>query len=380
VKWILGAEDDMQTLSFSGSHGTDKSFPARRLSVRKEDMNKWDVCAMARKVKSKGTGIEEITVASLALKIKRDPVPDGAPAPLSRLGKLEQRLEELKKTVLKDMLETAKQTEHQMQRAIIASQNAPSGIHSGQSSNTLSSVPAATINAPIELGGDYEQFRPSAVRVPAATEMEFSIPSLSPPTNFPLEGRKPSSLSRRPSPFQSFTATPVLRLSLLQAQTAEAGSASAYSYTAYNRHAPPEVPSTLVEELTSQWVDKTLPVVPTQFDSSDDEDSAIITDFDQRARRALHAEPSISSAAESTIRALHSLPEELRALVYGFPGFTLEGGPEVDASEVGSLASRSVTSSNTAGKLFRCPFNIANPQQYWKGGCAGPGYRISKLG
>jgi len=214
------------------------------------------------------------------------------------------------------------------------------------------------------------------------TERESSARSPSSRAHYPHIDKKSSfSLSRHASPFPNSAMYSSFHASSIQPLLAAQIRASTVYSPGYGRDTRPEVPRTLVEEPTSRLHEHSSLV---SADSSDDEDAAdsFFTNFDDRVRRALRAEPSISSAAENTITKLHTLPGELRALVYDFPTrFHFEGFPEAaDAGEGGSLASQSVTSSDsTSGKLFRCPFNVANPQGHSRGGCKGPGFPLSRL-
>ncbi|KAK0754355.1 hypothetical protein B0T18DRAFT_35688 [Schizothecium vesticola] len=321
----------------------------------------------------------------------RVPPPPGTPEPLSRLGHLAQQLDELRE-IVNGARRTAQYIRRQIERGIVPSQSLASGTSVGDSSHTLLSAQAAQtatasstattsrIMNPIgELAGDHRP-KPSLEGVQMPTEGESSTRSPSSRADYPHIDKKSSiSLSRHASPFPGSAMTSPFRASSILA--AQIGASVVYS-PGYGRDARPDVPRTLVEEPTSRLHEHPSLV---SADSSDDEDDAdsFFTNFDDRVRRALRAEPSISSAAENTIRRLHTLPGELRALVYDFPTrLHFEGFPEAaDAGEGGSLASRSVTSSNsTSRKLFRCPFNVANPREHWRGGCKGPGFPLSRLG
>jgi hypothetical protein len=383
----------METLNFSHAHHLDKAFRARRCSVPKEDINKWDACAMARNAPAQSEGVEEITVVRLTLKIRRVPPPPGTPEPLSRLGHLAHQLDELRK-IVNGARGTAQLIKHQIKSDRDPSQSLASGTSVGDSSHTLQAPQAAQtatasstgttshIGNPMdELSGDPTP-RPSLEGAQTPTERKSSTRSPSSRAHYPNIDKKSSfSLSRHASPLPDSGMTSSFRASSIQPLAAQIVATAVYS-PSYGRDARPDVPRTLVEETTSR-LDEHPSLV--SADSSDDEDAAdsFFTNFDDRVRRALRAEPSISSAAENTIRRLHTLPGELRALVYDFPTrFHFEGFPETaDAGEGGSLASQSVTSSNsTSGKLFRCPFNVANSREHWRGGCKGPGFPLSRLG
>jgi hypothetical protein len=393
VNWTLEQTGDMETLNFSHPRHPDKAFQARRCSVPKEDIKKWDACAMARKAPGQSKGVEEITVVRLTLKIRRVPPSPGTPEPLSRLGHLAQQLDELRK-IVNGALRTAQHIKRQIERGIPPSQSLASGTSVGDSSHTLLLAQAAQTetassigtrnrfwNPMGELDGDYRS-RPSLEGAHMPIEMESSTRSPSSLVHYShIDKKSPFSLSRLPSPSPGSAMNSSLRASSIQPLGAQLRAAAVHS-PGNGRGEGPDVPRTLVEEPTARPHGHPSSV---SAESSDDEDAAdsFFTTFDDRVRRALCAEPSISSAAENTIRKLHTLPGELRALVYDFPTrFHFEGFPETaDAGEGGSLASRSVTSSNsTSGKLFRCPFNVANPQQHWRGDCKGPGFPLSRLG
>lgn len=397
VSWVYKQTGDVETLDFSHPGHRDKPFRARRCSVPKEDIKKWDACAMARKAPGQSKGVEEITVSRLTLKIRRvPPLPDDPPEPLSRLGQLAQQLDNLRKAV-NGALMTAQHTKEQLKKGIIPSQSLTSGTSVGDSSHTLLSAQAAqtgTASSTItpnrlrnpmgELAGDHRP-GPSWERAQMPAEIAESSPtSPSSLVHYPYTMDKKSSfsLSRHASPFPGSEMDSSFRASSIQPLAAQIGGSPVYSPGYYGRDLRPDVPRTLVEEAIPRLYEHPT-VVST--DSSDDEGAAdsFFANFDDRVRRALQADPSISSAAEDTIKRLHTLPGELRALVYDFPiRFHFEGLHEAaDAGEGGSVASRSVTSSNsTSGKLFRCPFNVANPREHWARGCKGPGFPLSRLG
>lgn len=397
VRWVYEQTGDMETLNFSHPRHSDKPFRARRCSVPKEDIRKWDACAMARKAPGQSKGVEEITVVRLTLKIRRvPPPPDDPPEPLSRLGQLAQQLDNLGK-VVNGALMTAQHIKNQIEKGIIPSQSLTSGTSVGDSSHTLVTAPAAQAQAassarttshfrnPMgELAGDHRA-RPSSERAQMPAEIaESSTRSPSSLVHYPytIDNKGSFSLSRHASPFPGSEMTLSFRASSVQPLAAQIGGTPVHSPGHYGRDAWPDVPRTLVEEAAPRLYEHPTAV---SANSSDDEGAAdsFFANFDDRVRRALRADPSISSAAEDTIRRLHTLPGELRALVYDFPTrLHFEGLHEAaDVGEGGSVASRSVTSSNSAsGKLFRCPFNVANPREHWRRGCKGPGFPLSRLG
>lgn len=388
---------DMETLNFSHPRHSDKPFRARRCSVPKEDIKKWDACAMARKAPGQSKGVEEITVVRLTLKVRRvPPLPDDPPEPLSRLGQLAQQLDALRKAV-NGALVTAQHIRRQIEEGIVPSQSLASGTSVGDSPHTLLSAHAAQTgtassttmpsrlrNPMGELAGDHRP-RPSSERAQIPAEIaESSTRSPSSLVHYPytIDNKGSFSLSRHASPFPGSEMTSSFRVSSVQPVAAQIGGTPVHSPGHYGRDAWPDVPRTLVEEATPRLYEHPSLV---SANSSDDEDAAdsFFANFDDRVRRALQADPSISSAAEETIRRLHTLPGELRALVYDFPTrLQFEGLHEgADAGEGGSVTSQSMTSSNsTSGKLFRCPFNVANPREHWRRGCKGPGFPLSKLG
>lgn len=351
---------------------------------------------MARKAPDQSKGIEEITVVRLTLKIRRVPPPPGAPEPPSRLGQFAQQLDELRQ-IVNGALRTAQHLKRQIERGIIPSQSLASGTSVGDSSHTLLSAQAAQtettsltgttshVRNPMgELAGDHRP-RPSWERAQMPAEIaESSTRSPSSLVHYPytIDNKGSFSLSRHASPFPGSEMTSSFRASSVQPVAAQIGGTPVHSPGHYGRDAWPDVPRTLVEEATPRLSEHPTVV---SANSSDDEGAAdsFFANFDDRVRRALQGEPSISSAAEDTIRRLHTLPGELRALVYDFPTrLYFEGLHDAaDAGEGGSVASRSVTSSNSAsGKLFRCPFNVANPREHWRRGCKGPGFPLSRLG
>jgi len=389
VNWTLEQTGDMETLNFSHPHHPDKAFQARRCSVPKEDIKKWDACAMARKAPGQSKGIEEITVVRLTLKIRRVPPPPGTPEPLSRLGYLAQQLDEIR-MIINGARGTAQHIRRQIESGRIPSRSLASGTSVGDSSDTLLLAHTETAsstgtrshftNPMREPARDHRPGSPlEGVQLP--TKRESSTRSPSSQAHYSHIDKKSSfSLSRLPSPSPGSELTSSLRVSSIRPLGAQLRTTTVYS-PGYGRDALFDVPRTLVEEPTLRHHEHPSSV---SADSSDDEDAAdsFFTIFDDRVRRALRAEPSISSAAENTIRRLHTLPGEDRALVYDFPTrFPFEGFPETtDVGEGGSLASLSVTSSNsTSGKLFRCPFNVADPRGHSRGGCKGPGFPLSRL-
>ncbi|KAK1826545.1 hypothetical protein QBC39DRAFT_364116 [Podospora conica] len=415
VHWTLGGTETMETLSFSQPptnshpHDNDKPFRAYRCSVPEGDTRKWDACAMARNLGSKG--IEEITIMKLALKILRDQPPNSLPAgtheSLSRLGQLAQQLDELRK-IIDTAQKTAQDIKVDIAKGRIPNQSlqAGAGLSSGASTHTLlsrrtsaaspselSTNPSSSVQPLAQASGAHQSgttSRTNPRRVPVGNHRPIpSFEGTSTLTSIPNSIRSPSSqahhphtgnpLSRHPSPYPASATPSTVRGSWIQ-PLGDIVTTAAYHPQAHDGIARSELPGTVVEEPISR-LDENLDAA--SADSSDDEDAAsFFNEFDDRVRRALHVDPSTRSAhAENTIRRLHTLPGELRALVYNFPAFTFEGLPErSDAGDTGSLASRSVTSSNPSGKLFRCPFNVANPQAHARGGCKGPGFPLSRLG
>ncbi|KAK5652422.1 hypothetical protein OQA88_10464 [Cercophora sp. LCS_1] len=311
LSWSLTRKGDTDALIFSSSAGKDQGFKAYKYTKPTARISEWDVGVMARNLTSRAA--EEITIMNLTLKTRA--VSSVADETEDKLRYLQRQLDEVYKTYTK-----AQASKFQIPEMI------KQGIDPSKGYNEL-------------LGAQATSPRHSMVSQPG-TLSGFSYPQ-------ELYGEYTRTDGRQ---YTHMEQTILFQAPNQQPRSTEGSSAGPPSSV-------PGVPETLNTPV-QQAEDNHQPIDTPE--SSDDEESSLFGEFDQRVEQAISNHPDLGPP-DRAIRALHSLPGEMRALLYQFPA------GDTEESHRGSKG------------LFRCPFNILNPRVHRKGECKGPGFPLPEL-